>query len=119
MRKIAIVFLILLVGIAIVLLPIQGTQEEQHRPSYTVGVVLKAMDSEHWLAVRSSMQQAAQEHDIRLVVMTPENEAAYGEQNQMIEDLLQGASMPLLSRRSTSIIPISGWRRLRQMASRS
>lgn len=32
MRKIAIVFLILLVGIAIVLLPIQGTQEEQHRP---------------------------------------------------------------------------------------
>ena len=90
MRKIAIVFLILLIGIAIVLLPIQGTQEEQHRPSYTVGVVLKAMDSEHWLAVRSSMQQAAQEHDIRLVVMTPENEAAYGEQNQMIEDLLQG-----------------------------
>ncbi|WP_443872702.1 hypothetical protein [Mitsuokella multacida] len=42
MRKIAIVFLILLIGIAIVLLPIQGTQEEQHRPSYTVGVVLKA-----------------------------------------------------------------------------
>ena len=90
MRKIAIVFLILLIGIAIVLLPIQGTQEEQQRPSYTVGVVRKAMDSEHWLAVRSSMQQAAQEHDIRLVVMTPENEAAYGEQNQMIEDLLQG-----------------------------
>ena len=48
MRKIAIVFLILLIGIAIVLLPIQGTQEEQHRPSYTVGVVLKAMDS-GWL----------------------------------------------------------------------
>ena len=30
MRKIAIVFLILHIGIAIVLLPIQGTQEEQH-----------------------------------------------------------------------------------------
>ena len=89
MRKIAIAFLILLVAIAILLLPIQSADEEEARLSYTVGVVLKAMDSEHWLAVRSSMQQAAQEHNIRLIVMTPENEAAYGEQNQIIEDLLQ------------------------------
>lgn len=90
MHKIAIAFLILLVGIAILLLPIQRTHEEMRRPAYTVGVVLKAMDSEHWLAVRSSMQQAAREQNIRLIVMTPENEAAYGEQNQIIEDLLQG-----------------------------
>lgn len=48
MRKIAIAFLILLVAIAILLLPIQSADEEEARPSYTVGVVLKAMDSEHW-----------------------------------------------------------------------
>ena len=47
---------------------------------YKVGVVLKAMDSEHWLAVRSSMEKAARENNMRLIVMAPENEAAYQEQ---------------------------------------
>lgn len=89
MRTMVVVFLALLVGTAVILLPLQDAQEEMSRPAYTVGVVLKAMDSEHWLAVRSSMQKAAEENHIRLIVMTPENEAAYGEQNQIIEDLLQ------------------------------
>ncbi|WP_318606468.1 sugar ABC transporter substrate-binding protein [Mitsuokella jalaludinii] len=89
MRTMAVVFLALLVGTAVILLPLQDAQEEMSRPAYTVGVVLKAMDSEHWLAVRSSMQKAAEENHIRLIVMTPENEAAYGEQDQIIEDLLQ------------------------------
>lgn len=39
--------------------------------------------------MRSSMQKAAEENHIRLIVMMPENEAAYGEQDQIIEDLLQ------------------------------
>lgn len=85
MRTMAVVFLALLVGTAVILLPLQDAQEEMSRPAYTVGVVLKAMDSEHWLAVRSSMQKAAEENHIRLIVMTPENE----EQDQIIEDLLQ------------------------------
>ncbi len=49
MRTMAVVFLALLVGTAVILLPLQDAQEEMSRPAYTVGVVLKAMDSEHWL----------------------------------------------------------------------
>lgn len=55
---------------------------------YKVGVVLKAMDSEHWLAVRSSMENAARENNMRLIVMAPENEAASEEQEQIVRDLL-------------------------------
>ena len=55
---------------------------------YKVGVVLKAMDSEHWLAVRSRMENTAREKGMRLSVMAPENEAAYAEQEQIVRDLL-------------------------------
>lgn len=55
---------------------------------YKVGVVLKAMDSEHWLAVRSRMENTAREKGVRLIVMAPENEAAYAEQEQIVRDLL-------------------------------
>ncbi|WP_304152882.1 sugar ABC transporter substrate-binding protein [Megamonas hypermegale] len=57
-------------------------------PKYTVGVVLKAMDSEHWLAVRSSMQKAAKEHNLNLIVLYATDEAAYREQNKIITDLI-------------------------------
>lgn len=90
MRLMMMVFAALLTGIFIVLLPMQNQENSIARPAYTVGVVLKAMDSEHWLAVRSSIQEAAQEKNIRLIVMTPENESAYDEQNQIIEDLFAG-----------------------------
>lgn len=90
MRIMMMIFMTLLTVIFIVLLPIQSHEDTIARPAYTVGVVLKAMDSEHWLAVRSSMQEAAQQKNIRLIVMTPENESAYDEQNQIIEDLLAG-----------------------------
>lgn len=58
-------------------------------PKYTVGVVLKAMDSEHWLAVRSSMQKSAQEHNINLIVLYATDESAYKEQNKIITDLIE------------------------------
>lgn len=58
-------------------------------PKYTIGVVLKAMDSEHWLAVRSSMQKAATEHNINLIVLYAADESAYMEQNKLITDLLE------------------------------
>lgn len=118
MRTMAVVFLALLVGTAVILLPLQDAQEEMSRPAYTVGVVLKAMDSEHWLAVRSSMQKAAEENHIRLIVMMPENEAAYGEQDQIIEDLLQEGIDAPSSRRSTSTIRRSEWKRRSSAVSR-
>lgn len=58
------------------------------QPTYTIGVVFKAMDSEHWQAVRSAMQQAAKSEGIRLIIIAPENEAAVEEQNTMIRNLI-------------------------------
>ena len=62
--------------------------EEKPQKSYTIGVVLKAMDSEHWLSVRSGMTEAAQQKNMRLIVITAENETAFDEQNKIIDDLL-------------------------------
>ena len=62
--------------------------EEISPPQRTIGVVLKAMDSEHWLSVRSGMTEAAQKNNMRLIVITAENETAFAEQNKMISDLL-------------------------------
>lgn len=62
--------------------------EENFSPQRTIGVVLKAMDSEHWLSVRSGMTEAAQKNNMRLIVITAENETAFAEQNKIISDLL-------------------------------
>lgn len=58
-------------------------------PTYTVGVVLKAMDSEHWLAVKSGMEQAAQKYNMNVIILCPANESAVAEQKKIIFDLLQ------------------------------
>ena len=63
--------------------------QEMNAPKYTVGVVLKAMDSEHWLAVQSSMQKIAKSNNINLIILYPKNEADYQAQNKMIIDLLK------------------------------
>ena len=62
--------------------------EEKFFPQRTIGVVLKAMDSEHWMSVRSGMTEAAQKNNMRLIVITAENETAFAEQNKIIGDLL-------------------------------
>ena len=80
-------FMTLILFIAFV--PIQDTSDKNFNPpKYTVGVVLKAMDSEHWLAVRSSMQKTAQAKNINLIILWADNESAYKEQNKIIIDLL-------------------------------
>ena len=68
--------------------------EEKPQKSYTIGVVLKAMDSEHWLSVRSGMTEAAQQKNMRLIVITAENETAFDEQNKIIDDLLNNGVSP-------------------------
>ena len=50
------------------------------------GEFLKAMDSEHWLSVRSGMIEAAQKYNMRLIVITAENETIFAEQNKIISD---------------------------------
>lgn len=74
--------------IAVVSYSIQKSGENFSPPKYTIGVVLKAMDSEHWLSVRSGMTEAAQKNNMRLIVITAENETAFAEQNKIISDLL-------------------------------
>ena len=73
--------------IAVVSYSVQKS-EEKIVPCRTIGVVLKAMDSEHWLSVRSGMTEAAQKYNMRLIVITAENETAFDEQNKIISDLL-------------------------------
>lgn len=55
----------------------------------TIGVVVKAMDSEYWLAVRAGMQRAARELNLQLVILAPRDEYAQDQQQQMIEDILK------------------------------
>lgn len=74
--------------IAVISYSIQKSGENFSPPKYTIGVVLKAMDSEHWLSVRSGMMEAAQKNNMRLIVITAENETAFVEQNKIISDLL-------------------------------
>ena len=74
--------------IAVASYSIQKSSETFSPPKYTIGVVLKAMDSEHWLSVRSGMTEAAERNNMRLIVITAENETAFAEQNKIISDLL-------------------------------
>ena len=79
--------LLIMLLVAVVSYSVQKS-EEKIFPQRTIGVVLKAMDSEHWLSVRSGMTEAAQKNNMRLIVITAENETAFAEQNKIIGDLL-------------------------------
>ena len=79
--------LLVMLLVAVVSYSVQKS-EEKFFPQRTIGVVLKAMDSEHWLSVRSGMTEAAQKNNMRLIVITAENETAFAEQNKIIGDLL-------------------------------
>ena len=79
--------LLIMLLVAVVSYSLQKS-EEKIFPQRTIGVVLKAMDSEHWLSVRSGMTEAAQKNNMRLIVITAENETAFAEQNKIIGDLL-------------------------------
>ena len=80
--------MLVMLFIAVVSYSMQKSGETFSPPKYTIGVVLKAMDSEHWLSVRSGMTEAAQKNNMRLIVITAENETAFAEQNKIISDLL-------------------------------
>lgn len=65
--------------------------ERSQKAEYTIGVVLKAMDSQHWLDMRTGMQEAAKHYNINLVVMHPQKESDVTEQKQMIFDLMDSS----------------------------
>jgi ABC-type sugar transport system, periplasmic component len=68
-----------------------GTQDEDSNPihyKYKVGVVLKAMDSEYGLSLKSGIEAASEDFKINSVIVHPESETDVKEQNIMINDML-------------------------------
>lgn len=61
---------------------------EEERSVLTLGVVLKTMDAEHWMEIRSGMEHAASERNIRLILQYPSNEIAAEEQKLILQDML-------------------------------
>jgi ribose transport system substrate-binding protein len=54
----------------------------------SIGVVLKAIDSEFWLAVRDGAQKAAAEEGVHVTVLAPKSETDVEGQLNKIEDLI-------------------------------
>lgn len=67
-----------------------GTEDlyEEEMSALTLGAVLKTMDAEHWMEIRSGMEHAASERDIRLVLQYPSSELAVEEQKLILKDML-------------------------------
>ena len=65
-----------------------GTELRQQKVSYTLGVVLKAMGSQHWMDMRAGMTDAAADFNVDLILLYPEDERAAREQARMFRDLV-------------------------------
>ena len=65
-----------------------GVSYTQRTPTYTVGVVLKAMNSQHWMEMRSGMEQAATDNNIDLKLLYPSAENREDEQDDLIRDTM-------------------------------
>lgn len=65
-------------------------------PAYRVGVVLKALNSQHWREVQSGMERAAEEQQVELLLLYPRTENDEAEQRLLITDLLQTGELDAL-----------------------
>lgn len=85
------------------------TWEQPARP--TVGVVLKGMDSQHWLDMRSGVNDAARELDVSAVLLYPAEESDAAGQAQMFYDLADRAPdiMLLAPCDSTNVAPLKAY----------
>lgn len=85
---------ILTLLLAIGLLAGCGNKEEQNGSKQTsdkkkIGMVLKALDSEHWLTVKKGAEDAAAEEGVEVTVLAPDKESNVEQQFRIIEDLIQ------------------------------
>lgn len=55
---------------------------------YTIGVLLKGMESAHWMDMRSGLRDAARAYNVNVVLLYPAREDAVEEQQQMFRDLV-------------------------------
>ncbi|WP_207652901.1 sugar ABC transporter substrate-binding protein [Anaeromicrobium sediminis] len=66
----------------------QETSNDVEKKS-KIGVVVKALDSEHWLTVKKGAEDAAAETGVDVVVLAPDKESNVEQQFRIIEDLIQ------------------------------
>ncbi|HWQ80197.1 MAG TPA: substrate-binding domain-containing protein [Anaerovoracaceae bacterium] len=57
-------------------------------PKYTIGVLLKSMNSQHWMEMRSGIQDAALRYRAEIILLYPEDETKAEQQEMMFYDLL-------------------------------
>jgi ribose transport system substrate-binding protein len=55
---------------------------------YTIGVLLKSMNHQHWLDVRSGIEDAAGNLDVEAIILYPADESAAKEQKAMFRDMV-------------------------------
>lgn len=66
----------------------QSTAESAPNALPVLGVVLKTMDAEYWMDLRSGIEQAAAEYGVRLLMQWPSDETQSDEQKIMVQDML-------------------------------
>ena len=88
-------WMILIAAVSVLLVTGCGPAEKEEAPARAeapakrrIGVVLKAIDSEFWLAVRDGAQKAAAELGVDVTVLAPKSETDVEGQLNKIEDLI-------------------------------
>lgn len=69
-----------------------GGQAEEAQEKRTICVVLKAMDSVHWMSVEDGLKQAANDYNVFVNILWPSSENDVDAQNIILEDVI--ASQP-------------------------
>lgn len=62
--------------------------KESGQSKYTIGILLKAMNSQHWMEMRSGIQDAAKRYRADIILLYPEDETKTEQQKMMFYDLL-------------------------------
>lgn len=89
-----------LIGILLLLSMLSGCAGTEYGAAqsadFTIGVVVKGMDSPHWLDVRSGLSDAARENNVNVLVLYPAKEDEADEQAHMFRDLVARAPDAIL-----------------------
>lgn len=78
----------ILLAVVLLLCGCDADIHEEETSDFTLGVVLKTMDAEHWMEIRLGMERAARERNVRLILQYPSSELAAGEQKLILKDML-------------------------------
>lgn len=84
MKLLALLLAVLLTGC--------GAERQEQPQSRTICVLLKAMDSVHWMSVEDGLKQAASDYNVHVNVLWPEHESDVDTQNSILADVI--ASKP-------------------------